>query len=177
MCHRQCQRRPLPVAPNFHAERSSPQTAGDLNISNYTIQNTFKLRARRIWLFAARPDALNPLSVVNSMLTKIQLKPWTRFPTSNTFKTLQTQRLNHRHLLCHGRKYTQAPALRISITFLSHRNAMLRVDVSQTYKTIPTTCLPRVRSYPLIEVDGTCDVSEGFMSLIDIHNARPRQYK
>jgi len=32
------------VAPNFHPERSSPQTAGDLHISNYTILNTFKLQ-------------------------------------------------------------------------------------------------------------------------------------
>jgi hypothetical protein len=70
-CRRKCQRKPLSVTPNFHAERSSPQTAGDLNISNYNILNTFMLRTRRIWLVAASPDALNPLIVVNSMLTKI----------------------------------------------------------------------------------------------------------
>jgi len=57
-CHWQCQRRPHSVAPNCHAERSSPQTPGDWNISNYTILNTFKLQ--RTWLFAAQPDALNP---------------------------------------------------------------------------------------------------------------------
>jgi len=99
-------------APNFHAERTSPQTAGDLNISNYTILDTFKLRARTIRLFAARPDALNPLSVVNSTLTKIQLKSWMHFPTSNTLKTSQTRSLNHCDLLCHGKRYTLAPALR-----------------------------------------------------------------
>jgi len=47
-CHGQCQRTPLSVALNFHAERSPPQTAGDLNTSNYTILNTFKLCAKRI---------------------------------------------------------------------------------------------------------------------------------
>jgi len=77
-CHRQCQRRPHSIAPNFHAERSSPQTAGDINISNYSIMNTFKLQ--RIWPFAARPDVSNPLSFVNSTLTKIQSMTLTHFP-------------------------------------------------------------------------------------------------
>jgi len=67
-CCQQCERRPLSFAPNFHGKRCSPQTAGDLNISNYTILNTFKLHTRRIWLFAARPDALNLLSVMNPTL-------------------------------------------------------------------------------------------------------------
>ena len=44
----QCQRRPHFVAPNSQAKRSSPQTAGDHTISNYTILNTFKLHTRRI---------------------------------------------------------------------------------------------------------------------------------
>jgi hypothetical protein len=35
-------------APNVHAERSSPQTASDLNKSNFTILNTFKLHARKM---------------------------------------------------------------------------------------------------------------------------------
>jgi len=143
-CHRQCQRRPHSVAPNFHAERSSPQTAGDLNISNYTILNIFKLQ--RIWLFAACPDALNPLSVVNSTLTQIQSKTWTRFPASNTLKSSQTQSLNHRHLHCHGQNHTPALALRWAITLLSHGNAMLRVALWRTYRTISTTCLWRVKS-------------------------------
>jgi hypothetical protein len=52
-----------------------------------------------------RPDALNPLSVVNSTLTKIQSKTGTHFRTSNTLKTSQTRSLNHRHL-CRGRTYT-----------------------------------------------------------------------
>jgi len=143
-CLRQCQRRPHSVAPNFHAERSSPQTAGDLNISNYIILNTFK--SQRIWLFAVRPDVLNPLSVVISTLTKIQSKPWTRFPTSNTLKTLQTRSLNHRHLLCRGRKHTPAPALHWAITLLSDGNVTLRVALRWTYRTIPTTHLRRVKS-------------------------------
>jgi len=109
-CRRQCQRRPYSVAPNFHAERSSPQTAGNLNISNYTILNTFKLQ--RIWLLAARPDVLNPLSLVNSTLTKIQSKTLMHFPTSNTLKISQTRSLNHRRLVSRGRKHTPAPALR-----------------------------------------------------------------
>jgi len=145
-CRRQCQRRPFSVAPNFHAERSSPQTAGDLNISNYTIPNTFKFHARRIWLFAARPDTLNPLSVVNSMLTKIQSKTCTRFPTSNTLNTSQTRSLNHRRLHCRRRKHTPVPVLRWAITLLSHGNAMLRVSLRRTYRTIRTIRLRRVKS-------------------------------
>jgi hypothetical protein len=46
--HRQCQRSPHSRALNFHAERSSPLTAGDFNISNYTILNTFKMHGRKI---------------------------------------------------------------------------------------------------------------------------------
>jgi len=63
---------PISVAPNLRAETSSPQIAGDLNISNYTILNTIKLHARRFWLFTARSDALNMLGVVNPTLTKFQ---------------------------------------------------------------------------------------------------------
>jgi len=145
-CRRQSQRRPHSVAPNFKAERSSPQTAGDLNISNFTIQNTIKLNAGRISLFAARPDALNPLSVVNSTLRMTQSKTWTRFTTSNTLKTSQTRSLNHRHLLYHRREYTPAPVLRGAIALLSHGNAIVRVFLRRTYKTIPTTRLRRVKS-------------------------------
>jgi len=89
-CRRQCQRRPLSLAPNFQAERGSPLTAGDLNISNYTILNTIELHARRMWLSAARPDTVNSLTVTNATVTKIQSKTWTRFPTSKTMKTSQT---------------------------------------------------------------------------------------
>jgi len=145
-CRRQCQRRHLAIAPNLHAERSSLQTAGDLNISNYTILNSFKLPTRRIWLFTARPDALTPLSIVNSMLTWIQLKTGTRFPTLNTLKSSQTQSLNLRHLLWHWWKYTPAPALRWSLTLLSHGNATLTVALRRTYKIIPTTHWQRVKS-------------------------------
>jgi hypothetical protein len=79
-CGRQFQTRPLAVAPKFDASRSKPQTAGDLNISNYTILNII----RQMRLLAARPDALNPLSVVNSTQTNIQSKTWTPFPISHT---------------------------------------------------------------------------------------------
>jgi len=48
VCRLQRQRRPLSIAPNPHAERYSPQIAGNLNISNYTILDTFKVHARRI---------------------------------------------------------------------------------------------------------------------------------
>jgi hypothetical protein len=65
---RQCQRRPVSVAPDFHAESSSPQTAGDPNISNYTTLNTFELHPRTIGRFAGRPDPLNLLCIVNSTL-------------------------------------------------------------------------------------------------------------
>jgi len=147
-CRRRCQRRPLSVARNFHAERSSPQTAGDLNISNYTILNTF----RRIWLFPARPDLLNPLSVMNSTLTTTLSKTWTRFPTWNTLKSSPTRGLNHRHL-CRRQTYTPAPEFRWSITLLSHWNAMLRAALRETYKTIPTTRLQRVKSTNISSVE------------------------
>jgi len=143
-CHRQCQRRPLSVALNFRAERSSPQTAGNLNISNFTFLNTFKSHARKIWLFVERPQALNPLSVVNSTLTNIQSKTYMHFPTSNTLHTSQTRSLNHRDLLRHRRKHTLVPELRWTSTLLSHANATLRVSLRRTYKTIPTICLRRV---------------------------------
>jgi len=143
-CRRQCQRRPHSVAPNFHAERRSPQTAGNLNISNYTILTSLKLQ--RIWLFAVRSDGLNPLSVVDSTQTKIQSKTWTRFPTSNTLKSWQTRSLNHCHLPCRGRTHTPVPALRWSITLLSHGNATLSVALIWTYRTIPTTHLWWVKS-------------------------------
>ena len=146
----QRQRRPISVAPNFHAERSSPLTAGDLNISNYTILNTFG----RICLFAGRPETLNPLSVVNSTLIQIQTKTWTHFPTSKTLKTSQTRSLNQCHP-CHGRKYTPAPALRRSITPLSHRNATLRAAMRRTYKIIPTIRLWRVKSTNISTVEST----------------------
>jgi len=71
-CRRQCQTRPHSVAPNFHAERSLSQTPGDLNVSNYSILNRFRLH--RIWLFEERPDSFNPLGVGNSMLTKFRQK-------------------------------------------------------------------------------------------------------
>ena len=86
-CHRQCQRRPLSFALNFDAESSSPQTAGDLTISTYTILNTFKLHTRRIWVFAARPKALNKPSVVNSTLTMTQLTTSMCFSSLNRLKT------------------------------------------------------------------------------------------
>jgi len=90
VCGRQCQRRTHSIAPKFHAERSTPHTAGNLHISNYTILNTIKLQAKRIGLFAESPDWWNPLRVMNSMLTKIQLMTSMCFPTSNMLKTLQS---------------------------------------------------------------------------------------
>jgi len=76
---------------------------------------------------------------------KIQSKSWSRFPTSNTLKVSQTWCLKHRHLLCHGRKYAPAPALRWAITVLSYGNKTLRVALRWTYNTIPTTCLRRMK--------------------------------
>jgi len=135
------ERRPPAVAPNFHAERSSPQRAGHYNISMHTTLNTFRLHARRIWLFAARPNPLNPLSVVNSTLAQLQSKAWTCSPTSNTLTTSQTRSLNHRNLLRHGQEHTLAPVLRSLIALLCHGNAMHRDAFRQTYNTIPTTRL------------------------------------
>jgi len=138
---------------NSHVERSSPQTAGDLNITNYTILNTFKLHARRIWLFAACCETLNPLIVVNLMRTKIQSKTWTLFPSSNTLQSSQTWNLNHHHLLCRGRKHTPALALCWVIKLSSHGNATLRVALRRTYRTIPTTRLGRVKCINISSVE------------------------
>jgi len=140
-CHWQYQRRPHSVAPNFHADKSSLQTAGNINISIYTILNTIKLQ--RIWLFTVRPETLNPLWVVNSTLTMIESKTWKRFPTSNTLKTMQMKSLNYRHHFWRGRKHTPGPLLRWVITLLSHGNGKLRVSLRLTYSTIPA---PRLRS-------------------------------
>jgi len=113
--------------------------------------NTFKLHPRRIWLFAAHRDALNPLSIVNSTVTKIQSKPWTHFSTVTTLKTSQTQSFNHRQH-CRGWKYSPAPGLPWSITLLSHGNATLRVALRWTYRSIPTTRLRRVKSTNIASV-------------------------
>jgi len=145
-CCRQCQRWPLSVDPNIRADRCSPQTVGDLSISNYPILNTFKLCARRIWWFAVHTNTLNPLSVVNSMLTMIQSKTWMPFPNSNTFKTLQTRSLGHRHLLGRRWEHTQVSVHRRAIILLSHEMATLKVALRQTYQTIPTTRLRRMKS-------------------------------
>jgi len=142
----QCRSIPCCGAPNFDAKWSSPQTAGDWNISNHSILYTFKLHARRIGLFTACPDVLNPLSVMNSTVTKIQLKTWIHFPTSNTLKASQPLSLNHRHLLCRGWKYTPAPVLRWVITLLRHGYSTLRFALRGTYKTIPSTDLWCVKS-------------------------------
>ena len=104
-----------------------------------------------MWLFAARRDTLNPLSILNSTETKIQSKIWTQFPTSNMLKTSQTWSLNHCHL-SRGRKYTPAPALRWSIALLSHGDAMLRVAFRRTYSSISTTLLRRVTSTDISSV-------------------------
>jgi len=148
-CRRQCQRRHFSVAPNFHAERSSPRTAGNLNISNYSILITFKLHSRTIWQFTAGPDALNLLSVVNSTITKIQSKTWTRFSTSNTSKISQPQNLNHCHLLCRGRTHTPAAVLCWINKLLSHRNMTLNVALWRSYTKIPNTQLRRMKSTTL----------------------------
>jgi len=103
------------------------------------------LQARRIWWFAVHPHLLNPLSMVNSMLTQFQLRTWTPFPTLNTLKTSQTCSLNHCHLLCDGRKHTLAHVLHLAITLLNHGNAMLTVSLGRTYNTHPTTRLRRMR--------------------------------
>jgi len=145
-CCRQYQRSPLSVAPNFHFERSSPQTAGDRNSSNYTMLNTFKSNTRRMWVFAACPDTLNLLSIMNSMLTNIQSKTWTYLPNSTLLITSQTHRLNHRHLLCQEQKHSPVLALRWTITLLTHGNWTLRVALRQTYKTIPTTLVHHMNS-------------------------------
>jgi len=133
-------------SPNFHAKRSSPQTAGDLNRSNYTIMNTFMLHARRIWLFAVCPEMLNALCIVNSTFTMIQSKTGTHFRIFNTLETSQPCSLNHHYHICRWRKLTVVQVLRWAIRLVSHGNVMLSVALKRTYKTIPTTILRHVKS-------------------------------
>ena len=108
--------------------------------------NNFKVHARRIWLFTARPDVLNPLSVVNSKERKIQSKTWTCFATSNTFKTSRTRSLNPCHLLCSVQEHTPTEALCWAITSLSYHNVTPTVASWPTNKTIPNTCLRPVKT-------------------------------
>jgi len=164
MCHRQCQRRSLSIALNFHAERSSPLTAGDLLISNYTILNTIKLHSRRIWLFATCPSTLNPLRIVNSILTKIHLKILMLVFTSTTLNASQTWSLKQHRLWCCWRQHTMAPVLRWAITLWRHGRAKLRVVLEWTYTTIPTTCLQCVKSTNISSVGSRRKVWRGSMT-------------
>jgi len=164
-CHQQFRRRPLSVASNFHGERSSPQTAGNLNISNYTILNTFRLHARRTWLFTVCPDSLNPLSVFNSTLTKIQSKNWTNCPTSNTLKTSQTRSRNHCHLLCLRPKRTPAPrnAEWLHCLAIGTRHSGLPWEEPTKQSIVPICDVWRVQIYPV------CNQEEGHEDVLWPH--------
>jgi len=89
---------------------------------------------------------LKQLRIVNSTLTTIQLKTWIRFPTFNMLKTLHTWSLNHRHRLCHGRKYTPVLELYWWITLQSNGDSRQRVAWRPTYKTVTTTRLQCMKS-------------------------------
>jgi len=67
-------------------------------------------------------------------------------------KTSQRWNLHPGHLLCRRRNHTMALALRWVSTSLSHGDATLRVALERTYKTIPTTCLGRVKSTNILSV-------------------------
>jgi len=114
--------------------------------SSCTFLNTFKLHPRRIWLFAAHTHTVNPLSIMNSMLSMIQLMTWTHFSTSTMMESLQTSSPNHRQLVFPRRNHTPAPVLRWAITFLRHGNVTLRVTFKHIYKTIPSTHLRHMMS-------------------------------
>jgi len=155
VCQRECQRWPLSVAPNHHAERWSPQRAGDLNVSHFTIRNTVRLHARCIWQLAAHPDMLNTPSIVNSMLTMIQSMSWTCFPTSNTLESTNMRSFNHHHhLLCHRWKQTPAPVLPWVISLLSHGNETIRAAFGRTHNTMPSAHVWRMRSTNISIVGG-----------------------
>jgi len=164
-CRQQCPGIPRSAAPNFHAKRSSPQTAGNLTISNYTILNTFKLPARRVWLLTGCPDVLNLLSLVIIMLTKIHSNTWIRFRRSNTSNTSPTRRLNHCHNILCRRNHTPAPALCWSITFVSHGNATLRVSLRWSSKRIPTPHLWRMKSTNISSVGSSWGASRHSMTM------------
>jgi hypothetical protein len=115
-------------------------------ISHYTILNTFKLHARRIWPSAARPDTLYMPCMVYWTQSKIESKTETLVATSNLLKISQIRSLDHRDLLCRGQTHTLAPVLHWAMTLLSHGNAMLMVALRQNCRSIPTTCLWGVKS-------------------------------
>jgi hypothetical protein len=58
------------------------------------ILNNVKVDTRGIRLFAVHPDVFNLFSVVNSILTKIHLKAWMRFPISGKCKSVQKPHAN-----------------------------------------------------------------------------------
>jgi len=107
-------------------------------------QKDLKVRSAPRRVESAQHREFNPKRILS--------KTWTCFSTSNTLKTSWTGSLNHRHLLCRGWKHTPAPVLRWVITLPSHGNATLRVHLRRTYKTIPTTRLPRVKSTNITSV-------------------------
>jgi len=154
-CGQHWQRWPCSLHPKFNATGCTCQTAGDLTISNYIILNTIKLHSRSIWPHEAHPSVLNLLSIVDSTLSKLQLKSWTHSPSLNTLNTSQTEshiHHHHHHLLCRGRRHTLFLALHRVITMPSHWNTMLRVAFIPTYKTIPTTLLRHFKSKNLSNV-------------------------
>jgi len=153
VCRRQCQRRFLAIAPSPHPKRCLPLTAGDFNISNVTILNTFKLHARRNCLFAERPDTLNLPSVMSSTLGKMQSSHGTHFPTSNRFKSRQARNLNHLHLLWPGPNHTPPLSLRCVIASQCNLTATLRVALRQTYNRIPTDYVWRMKKTNIRSVE------------------------
>jgi hypothetical protein len=100
-----------------------------------------------------RPNAFNPLCIVNTTLRMIQWKTRTHFPLSNTLESSQTHSLIYRHLLRRKLKYTPAPALPRLTAMPSAGNSTLRVAMRLTHKSISTTRLRRMESTNIFSVE------------------------
>jgi hypothetical protein len=79
-CGRECLRRAHSVALNFRAERSLPQTAGDLNISNYTILNTIQVACQKNLTDHSAPQRVEPAQHHESNAIKGSVQDWNPFP-------------------------------------------------------------------------------------------------
>lgn len=130
------------------------------NIANSTILNMVLFHIERIWQFTKCLKVLNPLSVMNSILTNIQLKTGIGFPTSDIAKTWCTRNLNCCNLQYRSLKHSLALVHCRATTLLSPQNMTLMVALWQTCKTISTSQLAHMKSTNISSVESRRSVSE-----------------
>jgi len=114
----------------------------------------------KIWQFTVCPNVLNALSVVNPMLTNIQLKTWRGFHTSDGVKISCTCSLNHCYLRYRSFNLSLSTVHCQATTLLTPQNMTLRVTLRQTCKTISTFQLARLKSTNIPSVESRRSVAE-----------------